>query len=144
MPEDGAGALDALYWRDEILQVMYWLRGEGLAEAATPADVARFLDADVALVAARLAGMAADGYVMVDDGAAATPCYRLTTLGVEHGGRSFQDEFAGLTTQAHGECGPGCWCQDPRRIGEPCPTREPAPEPPEPERSSPEPRHVRV
>ena len=27
--------LDELFWRDEILQAMFWLRGEGLAERVT-------------------------------------------------------------------------------------------------------------
>ena len=26
-------ALDALFWREEILQVLYWMDGEGLADA---------------------------------------------------------------------------------------------------------------
>ena len=30
-----SGALAALYWRSEILQVMYWLRGEGSAMWST-------------------------------------------------------------------------------------------------------------
>jgi hypothetical protein len=120
-------AVDALFWRDEILQVMFWLRGEGLSEVVTPSEVARLLAADAAMVAARLGAMAADGYVVADG--AAAPRYRLSALGAELGGRSFQDEFAGLTRQAHGECGPGCWCHDPGREGEPCPNREPQPTP---------------
>ena len=63
----------------------------------------------------------------------AAPRFRLTEIGRIEGARSFQDEFGGLTRQAHGACGPGCWCNDPRRIGEPCPASEPPPEPPGPE-----------
>ncbi len=33
-----ADALDALYWRAEILQALYWMRGEGLADAVAPAS----------------------------------------------------------------------------------------------------------
>jgi hypothetical protein len=115
-------ALDDLFWRDEILQATFWMRGEGLAESVTAADLARFLAADESIIATALAGLAEDGYL---EGAGD---YRLTPLGVREGGRRFRDEFAGLTQQAHGECGPGCWCHDPEHEGEPCPnqpTQEP-------------------
>lgn len=133
-------ALDELFWRDELLQALFWMRGEGLAEAATPADLARFLAADEGVVARVLGRMAEEGYVRTerrrDRGTegqrdrlnpsvppSLRPAYRLTDLGLTEGGRRFHDEFAGLTRQAHGECGPGCWCHDPEREGEPCPNR---------------------
>lgn len=130
-------ALDDLFWRDEILQATFWMRGEGLADRFTAADLARFLAADEAVVAAALGGLLEDGYVegADDDSSPPLTCspapplrYRLTPPGVREGGRRFQDEFAGLTQQAHGECGPGCWCQDPDHEGEPCPN-QPRPEP---------------
>jgi hypothetical protein len=31
--------LDELYWRDEILQVMYWYRGEGFGESVSVRDL---------------------------------------------------------------------------------------------------------
>ena len=122
MSEDGAAALEALYWRDEILQALYWLQGEGLADAVDAARLAELLVADVAVIAAELDRLAAGGYLDVVPGQ--RPTYRLTAIGRLEGGRSFQDEFEGLTRQAHGECGPGCWCNDPKREGEPCPNRE--------------------
>jgi hypothetical protein len=130
-------ALDELFWRDEILQALYWLRGEGLAERATAPDLARFLATDAAVIARSLDHMAADGYLeRAGASLGETPegdplssnSYCLTSLGLDEGGRRFRDEFAGLTRQAHGECGPGCWCHDPEREGEPCPNR-PEPEP---------------
>ena len=114
--------LDELFWRDEILQTLFWMRGEGLADGAGPAELARFLAADRSLVEEVLSSMAAGGYVAIESGpASSSPAYRLTPLGIEEGGRRFRDEFAALTRQAHGECGPGCWCHDPEREGEPCP-----------------------
>ena len=47
---NGAEALDELYWTAEILQALYWMRGEGLAEAGAPAALAQFLVADGATV----------------------------------------------------------------------------------------------
>jgi hypothetical protein len=132
-------ALDELFWRDEILQALFWMRGEGLAESATPSDLARFLVADEAAIGEALLHLEADGYLerageresgrlgesIISHSPPLPLSYRLTPLGLQEGGRRFRDEFAGLTQQAHIECGPGCWCHDPEREGEPCPSREP-------------------
>lgn len=102
--------LDALRWRDELLQVLYWLRGEGLGDAVTAAELLPFLAADELAIAAHLARLAADGYA--EASGAEPPRYSLTPLGVREGGRRFADEFAGLTGQAHGECNnPDCACK---------------------------------
>jgi hypothetical protein len=122
--DEGTAALEALYWRDEILQALFWMSGEGLADAATAADLARFLAADETLIGAELERLAAGGYLERMEARDARS-YRLTEIGRLEGGRSFQDEFDGLTRQAHGECAPGCTCQDPKHAGEPCPSREP-------------------
>jgi hypothetical protein len=127
MIEDGSAALDALFWRDEILQAMYWLRGEGLAECVEPARLAELLVADEAIVRTQLDRLVIGGDLEIQPDS--PPRYRMTAAGREHGARSFSDEFEGLTRQAHGECGPGCYCQDPEREGEPCPNREPIREP---------------
>src|SRR6266508_159514 len=42
-------ALRALYWRSEILQVMYWLRGEGFGDQVDPGLLERFLGVDARL-----------------------------------------------------------------------------------------------
>jgi hypothetical protein len=130
---DGRSALDALYWRSEILQAMYWMRGEGIASELDGARLADFLAAPEHIVHAQLIGLVDEGYLVCQKG-----LFALTPLGVSEGGRSFQDEFGDLTRPAHYECGPGCWCQDPDHIGEPCPSHpEPAPPSPEPEPSDP-------
>lgn len=117
----GADALDALYWRSEILQAMYWMAGERLASDVDPLELAMFLAAPPATVHRQLNQLADDGFVEVAPGRLAR--YRLTALGTQEGGRSFRDEFEGLTRSGHGECGPGCWCQDPKRAADPCPGR---------------------
>lgn len=124
---DRAGALDDLYWRAEILQALFWMRGEGLASEATPGALARFLVAELATVAAQVQRLVDDGFLEPRG----SESYGLTALGVDEGGRSFHDEFAGLTRPAHGDCGPACWCRDPDHIGEPCPN-DPKHPPPEP------------
>jgi hypothetical protein len=126
---EGHDALDDLFWRAEILQAMYWMRGEGLAEDVEADALARFLAADPAVIAEQLVRLERDGYLE----AVAIVRYRLTALGAAEGGRSFADEFEGLTHQAHYECAPGCWCQDPDHAEDPCPSHPEHPEVPPPD-----------
>src|SRR5262245_53972375 len=105
-PSDpGAEGLAAL---DEILQVMYWLRGERLANAVTAGDLARWLGMGAEAVGPLLERLAVSGLVQQAGG----PRYALTAAGVREGGRRFADEFAELTRPGHYECAdPDCECQ---------------------------------
>ena len=106
-PGQAMRPIDELYWRDEILQVMYWYRGEGFGESVTVRDLQTFLPADERLLATQMDSMVIEGYlVRRDDGS--PPRYAFTAYGAREGARRFADEFAGLTGQAHGECGPDC------------------------------------
>ncbi len=105
-----ADPLDALRRRDELLQMLYWFRGEGLGESVAPGDLTTFLGADAEVVRRQLESLVDEGYVVAEVGAPGR--YRLTEWGAKEGGRRFADEFAGLTGQAHGECSnPNCSCQ---------------------------------
>lgn len=119
MAAAGDEALDELYWRAEILQAMYWMRGEGLADTVEPARLAEFLVGDERIVAQQLRQLAAAGYVQPS---ASDSRYALTEQGLTEGARSFHDDFAELTHPGHMECAPGCWCKDPDHAGDPCPT----------------------
>jgi hypothetical protein len=104
----GKGELK-LFWRDELLQVLYWLQGEGFADLATATGLSEFLQAEPGLVGECLAELAADGYVEAVS-ADGQVCYRLTELGRREGGRRFREEFAHLQKAAHYECSPDCTC----------------------------------
>ncbi len=99
--------LDELYWRDEILQVMYWYRGEGFGESVTVGDLRTFLPADERLLAFQMESMVVDGYLVRDDDTP-SPRYAFTDYGAREGARRFADEFSDITMQGHGECGPDC------------------------------------
>lgn len=103
-PDDPA--LRELFWRDEILQVMYWLSGESLASDVTAAELGRFLDHDIAELEFALLRLAQGGDVQ----SVGIFRYALTDTGALHGRRGFEDEFSGMVSQAHGECGADCWC----------------------------------
>ena len=98
--------LDDLFWRDEILQIMYWFRGEGFGESVQPAELRRFLANDAPELTPHLQQMVADGLLVQEDAGQ----YRLTELGQREGARRFRDAFEGLTKPAHGECSADCDC----------------------------------
>src|SRR5262249_49861811 len=114
--DTGAESLAAL---DEILQVMYWVRGERLAEAVTAGDLSRWLGREAEAVGPLLERLAAWGLVRPAEGPrpGGRARYALTAAGVREGGRRFADEFADLTRPGHYECtDPDCEC---RRTGNP-------------------------
>jgi hypothetical protein len=102
--------------RDEVLQVMFWLAGEGLGPHVAASDICRFTG-DEPAVATVLAHLVAEGYAERDDGGGGDARYRLTPLGEIEGRRRFLDEFEPYLARAtHGECGNAdCDC---RRGGE--------------------------
>jgi hypothetical protein len=99
--------LEALRVRDEVLQAMYWMRAEGLAEAPSLEELARFLAVPREVLAAFVERFVADGYLEPGDSG-----YRLSPLGKETGKRTFAEEFADMTKPTHGECDEDCWCHE--------------------------------
>ncbi|MDQ6650418.1 MAG: hypothetical protein M3Z02_09925 [Actinomycetota bacterium] len=100
-------ALRALYWRSEILQVMYWLRGEGLGEVVDAPLLERFLGVGADVGVGYLDRLVLDGYLDLAPGG-----YVLSTSGLEEGKTEFALSFADLTRPAHGECSADCWCHN--------------------------------
>ena len=100
-------ALRALYWRSEILQVMYWLKGEGLGEVVDAALLQRFLGVEAHVGVGYLDRLVVDGYLdRVADG------YVLSEVGLAEGKTEFALSFADLTRPSHGECSADCWCHN--------------------------------
>ncbi len=112
--ENAEDILEPIFWRDEILQIMYWLRGEGLGEVIAPRDLVAFLQLEEETVRAHLLEMQREGYVTCPANASAGDLrdrFTLTDFGINEGKRLFAAEFAGLTAQGHGECNnPDCAC----------------------------------
>ncbi len=99
--------LEVLRVRDEVLQAMYWMRSEGLADAPSASVLARFLAVPAETLGAYLERFVADGYLAPTAGG-----YQLTSAGEETGKRTFAEEFADLTRPTHGECDEDCWCHE--------------------------------
>jgi len=104
-PAPKSEALAALYWRSEILQVMYWLRGEGFGDVVDPGLIERFLGVDAAIGMTYLERLVEESYLERDG-----DWYVLSKFGREHGAREFSDAFAEFTKPTHGECSDDCWC----------------------------------
>lgn len=112
--------LEYLGWRDEILQVMYWMAGEGIASQPDVPLLESFLATSGGDVGGTLRRMAAEGYVRETPGGG----FELTELGLGSGRRSFADEFEELTHAGHGECGPDCiFCHGPDADPAACPSK---------------------
>jgi hypothetical protein len=94
--------------RDEVLELLYWIEGEGFAGSATIESMTRFLAHDASQVRATLDTLLARGDVVLDPASAE---YRLTEIGRREAARRFAEEFAPLLSQGHGECNdPNCDC----------------------------------
>ena len=100
---------------DEILQVMYWLRGENIAKDVAPQELARWVAVDAGQIESLLERLVESKLLeYVPDRELR---FRLTSSGASEGGRRFADEFSELTKPGHYECSdPNCDC---RRSGNP-------------------------
>lgn len=108
-------ALRALYWRSEILQVMYWLRGEGFGDQIDPPILERFLGVEAAIGLQYLDRLVEDDYVeRVGDR------YTLSEEGLREGGLEFAMSFEEMTRPTHGECSADCWCHASPEEAEAC------------------------
>lgn len=103
------GGGDVIARQDELLELLYWLEGEGLGDVATLDGIGRFTALPAPVVAATLGRLAARGDIA--QSGTERPEYRLTETGRREAARRFAAEFAPLLSQGHGECSdPGCDC----------------------------------
>ena len=105
-----------IYWRDEILQVMFWMSGEGFGQEFSAGDLKKFLAAEDSVLAGNLELLVTYGFL---EHAGGGNKYALTDLGKREGGRRFADEFDEMLKPGHYECNdPDCDCHDPESLGE--------------------------
>lgn len=109
--------IDDLKMRDEILQVMYWMTGEGIGSEFSIADLQRFLPGEQSVLADDLQVMVSSGLLKKGN----DNRFALTEQGRREGGRRFADEFESMVRPGHFECDePDCDCHDPASAGEVC------------------------
>ena len=101
--------LRALFWKDEILQVLYWMKGEGLGKEVTAPQVVNLLHTNLDNLRFHLDKLSNEGFLSKKN-----TFYQLTEMGNKEAGRRFADAFSGLQKAGHGECGPDCeFCYGP-------------------------------
>src|SRR5262249_33295488 len=97
---------DDIARRDELLEFLYWIEGEGFRGAATFESIARFLASSPERIRETLDDLVRRGDVRETAGE-----FRLSDTGGREAARRFAEEFAPLIAQGHGECNdPNCDC----------------------------------
>ncbi len=103
------GALGALFWREEILQVLYWMQGEGLADAVPFGRLLSLLNTTPDNLLLHLEKNIAEGYLKTEEGTLSEKsAIVLTPAGKKEAGGIFRNAFEGMQKGGHGECGPDC------------------------------------
>lgn len=113
MPENNnhtnSNAVDALFWREEILQVLYWMEGEGLADAVPFKRLLSLLNTTSENLIFHLQKNIEAGYLIAADKALGeNSAVQLTPAGKKEAGGIFRNAFEGMQKAGHGECGPDC------------------------------------
>ncbi len=104
-----APALDTLFWREEILQVLYWMDGEGLAKDVPAKGLLPLLNTNVENLLLHLQKNIDAGLLQsTDEILTETSFVKLTPEGKKEAGGIFRNAFEGMQKGGHGECGPDC------------------------------------
>ena len=96
-------ALEELARRDDILELLFWMRGQGFADSLSVEEVARFLTHGEDQVAPSLEKLAALGALERDG-----ERFRLSAEGLPEARRRFVDDFREMLADGHGECNFSC------------------------------------
>ena len=99
--------LRVLYWRSEILQVVYWLHGEGLGDVVDIDLIRQYLGVDAhENLSTYLDMLVADGS-LVRDG----DWYALSDRAMADGEAELATAFTDQVHPVASECADDCWCQ---------------------------------
>lgn len=102
-------ALQYLFWKDEILQVMFWLQGEEIAKAVSLKELTIMLNTDEATLQFYLNRLQQENLVQAQENG--HEAYTLTAEGRKEAGMRFASAFEGMQKSGHGECSADCDCQ---------------------------------
>lgn len=102
----GQPEMPSIARRDEMLELLFWLEGEGFAGSAQLDSITRFLTWPPGRTERTLDRLIGQGEVT-----RAGLEYKLTAPGRKEAARRFADDFAPFLAQGHGECSdPDCDC----------------------------------
>lgn len=106
---------DEIRVQDEILQMLYWMKGEHIGDKVTREQINRFMNLDVNEIDEALLRLKDSGLVRTAADTFGVVYFQLTAQGLEEGKRRFADEFSSyLGKESHLECSdPNCDCHSP-------------------------------
>jgi hypothetical protein len=101
--------LRALFWKDEILQIMYWMDGEGFGETVPASQILALLNTNEANLFFHLEKMIKDEMLECEDNQIGKgSIVGLSDDSKKEAGKRFAEAFQGYQKAGHGECGPDC------------------------------------
>ena len=102
-------AVNALFWREEILQVLYWMVGEGLGDFVPVSRLLSLLNTTSDNLLLYLQKNIEAGYLKTENGELCENSeIQITPSGKKEAGLIFRNAFEGMQKAGHGECGPDC------------------------------------
>ena len=109
-------ALRVLYWRSEILGVVYWLYGEGLGDLVDIDLIRQYLEADPRENLAYYVDLLVQDGSLVRDG----EWYDLSARSLAEGEAQLATAFTDLIHPVANECDDECWCHTSAGEAEAC------------------------
>ena len=115
MDEIEKSSLRSLFWKDEILQILYWMNGEGFGNEVPVSQILSLLNTNQANLLYHINNMVEEGVLLSSSTELGTDTkVALATDVKKEAGRRFVDAFQGFQKAGHGECGPDCeFCYGP-------------------------------
>ena len=90
--------LRALFWKDEILQIMYWMDGEGLGSSVPAKQILALLNTDEDNLLYHLQKMVNDGWLEMDGHSMERDTLvNLSASSKKEAGRRFSEAFQGIS-----------------------------------------------
>ena len=108
-------SLRCLFWKDEILQILYWMDGEGFGKEVKVVQVLSLLNTNESNLLYHISKLVNEGVLLASKTAIDnTTSIRLSPKIKKEAGQRFADAFQGYQKAGHGECGPDCeFCYGP-------------------------------
>ena len=101
--------LRALFWKDEILQILYWMDGEGFGKEVVVSQVLALLNTNKENLLYHLQKLVDDDVLTSkNDFITESAIVALSTDSKKEAGKRFAEAFQGYQKAGHGECGPDC------------------------------------
>lgn len=96
-----------MFWKDEILQLLYWMNGEGMGEIVNLDQILPFLNTNPENLKYHLEKLTQEGFLDLEE-KLEKKYFQLSESGKKEGAKHFAEAFQGMQKAGHGECGPDC------------------------------------